>query len=329
MMNDELDVLLLAAGFGTRLRPLTQQVPKALLPICGTPIVDLQLDRLSSARRIVVNGHHLADALRVHLDARPDRERLAFSHEPEILGTGGAIAHARDLLYSDPVLVQNVDALCAVPFQALVAFHRAHDFAATMLLTRSELWPNVTADGDRVTSITPGRRVPGALTFTGCLLISRELIRTLPRGVFHDIRDTYLALIPQGRLGAFVWPTTGPGTLVDIGTPAAYLDVHRGCRDQAGVSGFGHVDPTALVGHGCRIAESVVLAGAVLAPGTRLRRAIIGPGAQAEGYIEHRMVTTLGEAVIEERGRRAIKEREARNEHDERREHNEHAEDSQ
>jgi mannose-1-phosphate guanylyltransferase len=296
----ELDVLLLAAGFGTRLKPLTQQIPKALLPICGTPILDLQLDRLAGARRVVVNGHHLADALRDHLSARPDHERLVFSHEPEILGTGGALAHARDLFYSDPVFVQNADALCAVPFHALVAFHRAHDFDATMLLTRSPLWPNVTAEADRVTSITPGRRVPGALTFTGCHLVSRELIHRLPRGVFHDIRDTYLELIPEGRLGAFVWPAAGEGTLVDIGTPAAYLDVHRACRDQARVTGFGHVDATARVGAHCRIAESVVLAGAVLAPGTRLRRAIIGPGAQVAGHIEHRMITTLGEAAIEE-----------------------------
>jgi len=305
VLSGELDVLLLAAGFGTRLEPLTQQIPKALLPICGTPILDLQLDRLASARRIVVNGHHLADALRDHLAARPDRERLVFSHEPEIMGTGGAIAHARDLFYSDPVLVQNVDALCAVPFKALVAFHRAHDFAATMLLTRSALWPNVTAEADRVASITPGRRVPGAFTFTGCHVISRELIHHLPRGVFHDIRDSYLALIAQGRLGAFVWPTTGPGTLVDIGTPAAYLDVHRACQDQPHVTGFGHVDATARIGEHCRIAESVVLAGAVLAPGTRLRRAIIGPGAHVAGHIEQRMITTLGEAVIEERDERA------------------------
>jgi mannose-1-phosphate guanylyltransferase len=318
--SGELDVLLLAAGFGTRLHPLTQQIPKPLLPICGTPILDLQLDRLAGARRVVVNGHHLAGALRDHLAARPDHERLAFSHEPEILGTGGAIAHARDLLQTDPVLVQNADAFCDVPLPALIALHRAHGFAATMLLTRSLLWPNVTAQADRVTSITPGHRVPGALTFTGCHLVSQELIGALPRGAFHDIRDTYLALIPQGRLGALVWPAEGEGTVVDIGTPAAYLDAHRGCRDQAGVTGFGYIDATASVGEDCQVVESVVLARAVLAPGTRLLRAIIGPGAQVAGRIEHRMVTTLGEAAIEEReesDKRAIERRD------------EHAEDSQ
>jgi NDP-sugar pyrophosphorylase family protein/aminoglycoside/choline kinase family phosphotransferase len=308
-----LDVLLLAAGFGTRLEPLTRQIPKALLPLCGTPLLDHHIARLPQVRRIVVNAHHLAPLIEAHLAAHRDRARLTLSHEPVILGTGGALAHAADRLRSDPVLVQNADAFFNVPLDPLLEFHRSHGFLATLVLARSTLWPNVEANDDRVIALHPGKCVPGAYTFTGCHLVSQELIARLPRDGFHDIRETYAIALREGRLGAFLWPPAGQGALLDLGTPAAYLEAHRLCALDGGKrfgltapgqpadrapEGFGTIDPTAQVGENCRIAESVVLPRAELEPGCTLRRVIVGPGARVAGHIENRMITTLGVRLI-------------------------------
>jgi len=317
------DVLLLAAGFGTRLRPLTLQRPKALLPLLGLPLLEHHLRRFLDdplVGRVVVNGHHLADQLQAFIDAHPRRARLRFSPEPAILGTGGALAGAAALLASDPLLVQNADALFPVPPAEALAFHRARGCLATMILARSPLWPNVQVEGDRVTRIARGERLDQAFTFTGCYLISRDATAAIPRQSFHDIRDTFDRLIAVGDLAAFVWPAQGEGPLLDVGTPEAYLEAHRLCagggarrygiasaaadgpptKPARASGGYGFVAPSAIVGEGCRIDESLVLDGAIVVAGSVLRRAIVGPGARAEGWVENRVVTTLGERPIQD-----------------------------
>lgn len=326
-MATELDVLLLAAGFGTRLRPLTEQIPKALLPIYGEPLLDLHLARLLGpggrapaevakdapavrARRVVVNAHHLAEAVRSHLETHPLRDRIVLSHEPEILGTGGAIAKAAPHLESDPFAVMNADALFAPPLEEAVAFHRSRGFAATLVLIRSPAHPNVRVDGERVSEIRPGH-APGALTFTGFQIVSQEFARLLPAGVFHDVRETYGRLIGERRLGAFVHEPAGGAAFMDIGTPASYLEAHRLCAGAAGgrfgvrpamgarpAEGFGFIDGAARVAEGAVVRESIVLARAEIAPGVRVERSVVGPGARITADAAGLLVTTLGTREI-------------------------------
>lgn len=118
---------LLAAGKGTRMRPLTLETPKPMIEIGGRALIDRILDVLVAAgvRRAVVNVHWLADRLEAHLAARSDIE-IAFSDErAELLETGGALARARPLLGSDPILIVNTDAIWgpadAEPIRALAA----------------------------------------------------------------------------------------------------------------------------------------------------------------------------------------------------------------
>ena len=309
-----MDALLLAAGFGTRLRPLTQQIAKPLLPIYGVPLLDIHLAHLFGYQgadpisRIVVNGHHLAAQVRRHLGAHSARGKIAFSHETEILGTGGALAHAAQHLTSNPFIVLNCDVLFIPPVDEAITFHKTHDHWATMVLVRSHIWPNVQIDGDRVTAILRGQTVPGAFTFTGFHIVSQELLGAIPRGTFHDIRDTYEKLLAEGKLGAYVWEKDAASAFLDIGTPEAYLDAHRICArdgcDSFGfspaeseitrVAGFGYADRTATLGEGCRIEESIILGGARAAAGSRVRGAIIGPGAFVTGEVSDRLVTTVG-----------------------------------
>lgn len=104
--------MLLAAGLGTRMRPLTDRLPKALVPVQGRPLIDWSLERLEAAgvERIVVNLHHHAEQLEAHVKARWKRD-LAFSREPRLLETGGGIRAALPLLGEAPFFAINADTI--------------------------------------------------------------------------------------------------------------------------------------------------------------------------------------------------------------------------
>jgi MurNAc alpha-1-phosphate uridylyltransferase len=105
--------MVLAAGLGTRMRPLTDRLPKALAPVAGRALIDRVLDRLRDAgvERAVVNVHHLADQLEAHLAQRHDLEIVISDERAGLLDSGGGIQHARPLLGEDPIIVANIDSL--------------------------------------------------------------------------------------------------------------------------------------------------------------------------------------------------------------------------
>lgn len=302
-----LDLLLLAAGFGLRLRPLTEVIPKCLLPVCGTPLLDGHLARLlkSGSSSLVVNTHHLADQLESHLRDHPECARINISHERVILGTGGAIVHAREYLGTDPVAVVNADTLFAAPLADAVSFHHQTQALATMILSDSAIHRNVFVSGNRVERIDRDQTSSGAFTFTGTHLLSQEVIDRLPAGGFCDVRDLYDTLAREERLGAFVVEDSHH-PLHDVGTPRAYLEAHRLCagdnclrygfpppatrETHSALKGFGHIDPHATVAAGASIVDSVILAGAIIEEGARVERSIVGPGARASGDILDRLL---------------------------------------
>ncbi len=307
----EIDVLLLAAGLGTRMRPLTAEIPKALLPIYGTPILDLHLrnlfagDGAAQVRRVVINTHHLAEQIAAHIDRHPERERIVISHEPEILGTGGAIAKAALHLESDPVVIVNSDALMALPIAEVVGTHRHGGFLATLVLTESAVNPNVAVEGNRVSAILAQPEPGRALTFTGLHAVSPALVTRLPRGRFHGITDTYKELIREGALGAWVWSPRGDLPFLDIGTPAAYLEAHRILRDRRPpatggheVEEFGWCDPSCTIGAGARIRRSIVMAGTRIGPGVTVLDSIVGPEMTVTADLHHVLLTRAGSAPI-------------------------------
>lgn len=108
--------MILAAGLGTRLKPLTDRMPKALVPVGGTPLIDRVLGKLheAGATEVVVNVHHLADQLEEHLKSREWGLTVRISDERrELLDTGGGLRHAKGLFTNDgkPILIHNVDIL--------------------------------------------------------------------------------------------------------------------------------------------------------------------------------------------------------------------------
>ena len=129
--------MVLAAGLGTRMRPLTDAIPKALIPVAGRTLLDRVLDKLAEAgvTRAVVNVHHFADQVETHLKGRADLEILISDERAGLLDSGGGIQRARALLGEDPILVANIDSLWlegATP--ALEALKAAWDPARMDLL---------------------------------------------------------------------------------------------------------------------------------------------------------------------------------------------------
>jgi N-acetyl-alpha-D-muramate 1-phosphate uridylyltransferase len=105
--------MVMAAGLGTRMRPLTNTLPKALAPVAGKPLIDHVLDRLRDAgvERAVVNVHHFADQVEAHLAKRSDLELLISDERAALLDSGGGIKHAADKLGREPIMLANIDSL--------------------------------------------------------------------------------------------------------------------------------------------------------------------------------------------------------------------------
>jgi NDP-sugar pyrophosphorylase family protein len=203
--------VVLAAGEGTRLRPLTERVPKALCPVGNVPLLDRALGRLAGLglrgpARVAVNACYLADQVVAHVG-----NRAHLSVEPdEPLGTAGGVANLRDWIDGRPVLVGNADAYLADPTAP-----PGPDIAALL-----DGW-----DGERVRLLgqpAADPTAPGTFAghhFTGFSLLPWRLIRDLPV-VFADlVRAVWRPAEAAGALEVVAYP----GTFYDTGTPADYL----------------------------------------------------------------------------------------------------------
>ncbi len=279
----ELRGLVLAAGLGVRLRPVTDYLPKPLLPVAGTPLLDRAIAALlgAGATTVAVNAHHRAHLVAAHLAAHRERARLRLSLEPRILGTAGALAGAREhLAGADLIVVYNGDVLGDLDLGALVAAHEDGGAAATLALTD---WPAVNtvrlgSDGS-VRDLAGRLGTPAAsgdrqLTFTGIACYDAAILDRLPRGP-SDLVDV-LGRWLQERPGA-VRGWVHDGAWEDLGTLGRYLDAHRRLLGPGFVSGRA-ATVAAAARAGAELAEVVLLPGATVPAGVRLRRAVVGNG---------------------------------------------------
>jgi MurNAc alpha-1-phosphate uridylyltransferase len=207
--------MILAAGRGERLRPLTDRTPKPLLPIAGTPLIEHQLRWLAAAgiREIVINLHHLADAIEGALgDGSRLGVRLHYSREERLLETGGGIARALPLLGPDPFIVLNGDIWTDYRFATLAEL--SGDLARLVLIPtpphRRE--GDFGLHGDRVTR--DANRDARTHVYCGISLLDPALFDGAPSGAF-SLRDLLFRAAEAGRVSGEVWQ----GGWIDIGTP--------------------------------------------------------------------------------------------------------------
>ena len=206
--------MILAAGRGERLRPLTDRVPKPMLAIASAPLIVHQLRwlRRAGVREVVVNLHHLADCVERGLGTGSRfGMRIRYSREEELLDTGGGVARALPLLRPGPFLVLNGDIWTDFPFATLLHRRPTRGHLVLTPKPRHLRQGDFHLDGRRV------RRGPPALddsTYCGIAVLEESLLAAAPPGAF-SLRDLYFAAAAGGEL-------TGErfaGTWIDIGTP--------------------------------------------------------------------------------------------------------------
>ena len=221
--------MVMAAGLGKRMRPLTATRPKPLVEVAGKPLIDHVFEHLIGAgvRRAVVNVHYLADTLEAHVTTHFDGIEVAISDErAQLMETGGGLVQARDLLGDDPVLVINSDNLWLDgPVDSLkLLSHRWDDAAMDALLlvvpyARANNHPGqgdfrIDADGRIVGRRKPGTAAP--FVYTGIQILHPRVIRDWPEGPFST-NLFWNRAIEAGRAYAQVHQ----GMWFDVGTPAA------------------------------------------------------------------------------------------------------------
>jgi D,D-heptose 1,7-bisphosphate phosphatase len=240
-MNERLNALLLAGGYGTRLRPLTDWMPKCLVTVAGRAVLDYWVEQLETAgvRHARINTHahplHVRAYLR-EVNARPGNLRIDESYEPTLLGSAGTVTANADLADdADDVLVVYTDNFTGADLRELLAFHRSHDDAVTMLLYHSptpQACGIATLDGlGRIVSFVEKPRNPRSdIANGGVYVVRADAYREMARaGAFdlgHDVMPRFV-----GRMRGWVWG----GYHRDVGTRPALDQTRRYAVTRAGV----------------------------------------------------------------------------------------------
>ena len=232
--------MVLAAGFGTRLAPLTHTTPKPLLPVAGVPFLDHVLGFLQAGgiREVVINLHHLGDQITAHVgDGARFGLAVRYSRESTILDTGGGIKHAERWLAGEPFLVVNGDSLFEIRLADLVDFHRTRGGIATMALRAdpdAARYGLVEIDDDdrvrRIVGLPPGpaSRPLRGFMFPGLHVLEPAIFDHMtPDTAFSIVRATYRALL-ESDLPLYGYVTDA--RWINIDTPEALAATDRELR---------------------------------------------------------------------------------------------------
>ena len=209
---------ILAAGLGTRLRPLTDDRPKALVEVDGVTLLERTIRRLESAgiNHIVINVHHFADKVIDFVNTHTWQARTDISDERDLLlDTGGALKHAAPLFSGrEEVFVHNVDILSDIDLQAVERHHRSEGNLVTLCVSRRKT-KRLLAFDER--GLLVGRADEG-LAFSGISIVSPELFALLPEADRpYPVIDEYIRLSQAGhRIGAYLHD---PAHWLDVGKP--------------------------------------------------------------------------------------------------------------
>ena len=217
--------MILAAGMGERLQPLTSICPKVLAPVVNKPVIDRILEYLKAygVREIIVNAHHHYQKIVDYLEeGNPFGMRVKVSIEKDILGTGGGIKNARDFWDNNPFIVINGDILTDIDIGDVYEFHLKKNHLVTMVLHDFPQYNKVRVDKEmNVLSIGPGTDLKGTLAFTGIHIINPSVLSFIPDKKRYDIIDVYKRLIDLKKpIKGYV--ATGH-RWIDIGTITDYL----------------------------------------------------------------------------------------------------------
>lgn len=299
----------LGAGLGERLRPLTAQLPKPLIPVYHQPLISYAFDHLLRAgiKEFVVNTHHIPEA---YAEAFPQgmhrKAPITFRNEsPVRLETAGGIANVRDLLKEEPFLVYNGDILTDLPLEKLIRTHQEQGNLVTLAL-RSH-GPALHISYDEKTGLVTDIRnkletgASGEFLFTGIYACQPEFHDWLTPGKVESVIPIFLEMIRQGaRLGAVV---IDEGHWWDLGSRGAYLEAHQALHDlgtapapaihsNAQISTGVILKGLNVIGDGARVEAGAVLEDCVIWP-----EAVVTETANLKGCIVRSGISAAGTHV--------------------------------
>lgn len=282
--------MVLAAGLGTRLRPLSERLPKPLAPVGDRPQIDHVLRALAEAglARAVVNTHHLGERFdEAWRRAQPLEVRC--SPEAEILGTAGGLRHAAAILGEGDVLVWNADILAEPDVAGLLRHHEASGAMASLVVAeptsgRGTVGLDERGSVARLRSYRRDEELRG-VDYVGIAVLGAELRRALPeRGCL--VGDL---LLPALERGLCVSSYALGGGFRDTGTLRSYLEANLGWLESRGLASWKH--RSAVVAPGVSLEASLVGEGAVVEGSGSLERVVVWPGARAVAPLADAVVT--------------------------------------
>jgi len=312
--------MILAAGTGTRLRPLTALRPKPLFPVYTVPLLQVTVNQLVKAGvlEIMVNSHHLSRQITDFIEQHTGSDAsLSHSHEPDLLGTGGAIKQVEWFWGDQPFIVVNGDILHTVDLMEAYRTHMEQGNLATMVLHDYPRFNQVEVDregtivGIRQKKVRATISGTGMLAFTGIHIISPRLLDEIPSRRYVDIIDIYLDLAARGlnirghRTRDHYWR--------DIGTPEDYHCIHRDIYENrmhladtvtrpapaangsaigegTTFGGYVSVGKNSRIGCNCSITDSIIWDNVSIDDNCTIRNCIIGDGASLKHSSENKIV---------------------------------------
>lgn len=216
---------ILAAGLGTRLRPLTEEIPKPLVPLLGSPIIEYVLKNLSQINPAVIgiNLHHRPEKILAWAKSCAYKEKFFFSLEEQILGTGGGIKKAEPFLRDSFFVVYNGDIFAEIDLREVLKFHLEKGALATLVVKPNPSADKIFMDEEgKFLGVDPlyvPERCCKKTGFTGIAVYSPEFLNFLPEGPSTVLEGWVEAL----KKGYPIYTYELKGAWFDIGTPASYL----------------------------------------------------------------------------------------------------------
>lgn len=307
---------LLGAGLGERLRPLTQDMAKPVMPVVGAPLLrhTLRWLKKNGVEEVIINLHYLPESVK-EVASKVGDMQITYSYEPEILGTAGGLKKVEDQLGDGTFIMTNTDILIDLDLKDAIEYHKTKKALATMVLS-----PAKGAALTRIGLDKKGRIVEsdGKMNFVGLHIFEKEIFDYIPHRVYEEIYPTIYRKLLSEKEGVYGYPFTGYWQ--HLGTFEGYLQAHRdilrkkidiplryeevkkglwigeGARiplsaemippvvigEGVSVGKYSTVGPYAVIGPGVSIAKgsnimnSVVLEGAKIQEGVKIAGCVVG-----------------------------------------------------
>ena len=288
--------MILAAGYGERLWPLTADRTKPAIPVLGMPLVGYVAEYLAQfgISEVVVNLHHRPESVKRALgDGGQFGVKLEYVHEPVILGTSGAMDNARHLLEDDTFIVVNGKIITDIDLHAALKEHKSRDALATLVLLRNRQRERFSIVETHEGLVTRFAGMPTAsfdastgaapLMFTGIQILEPRIFDYVPRSIFsHSTVDVYPQAIAKGeRIVAHV----AEGSWYELSTLQRYLDISLALLKNEGVNTYCGLD--SFVNESAEVRDSVLWDGATIGAGATVRRSVLGDGVRIRSGENH------------------------------------------